>query len=212
MFFGEQIAAFFQSVFAGLLALIVMAANNTGWYLDVGGIHGLRVNHAYTFAYSAEKIRNNDILGRMGTIRLTMGKNEREGCQFILRQRYFSNLCTAEFSDFTGPGGAVIPVKVYREHYIFAGTGKEEGMFPDALIPYANGTQFTLPRQTNQGFYIELRTDSATPAGVYSATVTVPGDKDSETIKASYSVEVVDVTFPDAAYDDTCRLQKLIRA
>jgi len=205
MFIGEQISAFFKSIFTGLLALIVAAGNFFGWYIDVGGVHGSRAEYAYTFAFSTEKIQIDGILGYRDTIRVTMGKNEREGCQFILRQRYMDHLCAVTVSDFTGPDGAALKPKVYREHYIYVGAGAEkaEGTYPDALVPYANGTLMVMPRRTNQGFYIELRTDAQTPAGVYNATVTVTEESGKEALQAEVSLEVVDVTFPDAAYCET---------
>ena len=204
MFTWEQITAFFKGIFTGFVALIVMAANQFGWTVDVGGVYSTRAEYAYTFAYSCEKIKPNDILGRRETIRVTMGKNEREGFQFILRPRYGDGMrLTVEVSDAAGADGASIPAAVYKESYIRAGAGKSEGLYPDALLPYRGGAE-TAERRTNQGFYVEFRTDKATAAGIYSGTVTVKdAESGEEKLQAPFSVEVIDVTFPHAAYSET---------
>jgi len=212
MFIWEQVAAFFKGLFTGFLALIVAVSNYFGWYIDVGGVHGLRADYAYTFAYSTEKIQPNDILGKRDTIRVTMGKNEREGFQLIFRVRYKNEVpFVVELSDITGPGGAAIPASVFKESYIFAGPPMGSGVFPDALIPYGGGRE-VVSRRVNQGFYIELRTGAATPVGIYNGTVSVRKWENvglyeyaaGETlVEAPFSVEVLDVTYPDAAYSDT---------
>ena len=212
MFIGEQITAFFKSVYTGFLALIVAFANFTGLPIDAGGVHGLRGDYAYTFAYSTEKIKPDDILGKRETLRVTMGKNEREGLQLIFRVRYSNEArYVLELGDVSGPGGAKIPASVFKESYIHAGPPDRSGSFPDALIPY-DGTAATLPRRVNQGFYIELRTGTDTPEGIYEGTVRVRRWENTglyvyeagETlVSAPFTVEVADVTFPDAPFSDT---------
>jgi len=174
-----------------------------------GGIKAADGRCAYTFAYSAEKVtRTKKILGKRETLRVTMGKNEREGLQFILRQRNDQQgIFTLSLSDLANENGDAIPVVVYQEGYTFAGTGKGEGLYPDALVPYG-GEIVSAPKGINQGFYIELRTGRDTPAGVYTATVTVrdaePEHADNAaTFSALFTVEVVDVTYPGAAYNDS---------
>jgi len=215
MFTWERITAFFNCLWSGFLALIVMLASATGLAVDVGGVHGLRSDLAYTFAYSTEKIQPNDILGKQSTLRVTMGKNEREGLQFIVRGRYKgSTRYCVEFSDVTGPGGSTIPASMFKESYIFAGAGKQAGTYPDALIPY-QPNQNKLEVSTahvNQGYYIELRTDKTTPVGLYTGKITLSQrtevsqyvwETTATLLTAGFTVEVVDVTFPDAAYNDT---------
>jgi len=212
MFIWEQIAAFFKSICTGFLAFIVVVSNYFGWYIDVGGVHGLRADYAYTFAYSTEKVRQDGILGEREALCVTMGKNEREGLQFIFRVRYNDQAnYVLELSDVAGPGGAVIPASVFKESYIYAGPPMASGVFPDALVPY-HGAAAVLPRRINQGFYIELRTGADTPAGIYNGTVAVKKwesvglyvyEATETLVSAPFTVEVVDVAFPDAAYSDT---------
>ncbi|MCL2299458.1 MAG: DUF4091 domain-containing protein, partial [Firmicutes bacterium] len=183
--------------------------------IDFGGVHGLGADTAWTFAYSGEKIQQEQRLGRRKAIHLTMGKNEREGFQFILRGRNGSALqYCIELSDITGEDGAAIPVRMFKEYYIQAGTGKDAGVYPDALVPYPlnqNTLEITGERR-NQGYYFELRTAADTPAGVYTGKITVSQrrEKDGyvwETVKvlaqAEFTVEVVDAAFPEAPYSDS---------
>ncbi|MDR2686875.1 MAG: hypothetical protein LBB75_03920, partial [Oscillospiraceae bacterium] len=188
---------------AGALALGIAAANFGPTTID-GGVHAAEGRYAYTFAYSTEKVKREQILGRRETLRVTMGKNEREGVQFILRQRFDGgHIFTFSMSDVVGENGDAIPATVYQESYTFAGTGRDKGLYPDALVKY-NGEIVSAPKRMNQGFYIELRTGKDTPPGVYSATVAVKdAEKGEVSFSAPFTVEVVDVAFPDAAYNDS---------
>ena len=181
---------------------------------DTGGVHSVTGSVAYTFAHSTQKVQLEETLGRMKTIHVTMGKNEREGFQFILRGRGGNTLqyCVA-LSDVTGDNGAVIPVSVFKEHYIYAGAGKDAGMYPDALIPCpdARNTLGITGERRNQGFYIELRTAADAPAGLYTGKITVNQCRENasvwETVKvlaqAEFTVEVVNAAFPDAPGSDS---------
>jgi len=197
----------------------VLAALIVGGYfimptLDFSGVYGLNSKLAYTFAYSAEKIQSDEALGKMETIRVTMGKNEREGFQFILRGRGAWPQYCIELSDVVNENGDTIPVSMYKEHYIYAGDGKQAGIYPDALVPYPiNQNTLEIARAGgNQGYYFELHTDLDTPAGLYTGTISALqrrqlSDYSWETIEmlveADFTVEVLDVTFPDAAFNDT---------
>jgi len=208
MFIWEQTAAFFKSLYIGCLAFVVMGSAGFGWKLDVGGVHGFRADYAYTFAYSTEKIQPDGILGKRGSLRVTMGKNEREGLQFIVRGRHKNTLrYSVELSNVTNANGSTISAKMFKESYILAGAGKSgsAGMYPDALIPYQpnQGRLEAATAHINQGYYIELRTGKDTPAGIYSAEVTVISDKGQEQLRAPFTVEVVDAVFPDASYSET---------
>jgi len=197
-----------------VLALIILGGYLLMPKVDFSGIYGLNSKLAYTFAYSTEKIQQGDVLGRMETIHVTMGKNEREGFQFILHGRDGSPQYCIELSDVVGENGDILPVSMFKEHYIYAGDGKGAGTYPDALIPYPlNQNKLEIARaQSNQGYYFELRTGADTPAGIYTGKISVLQRKQGsdyvwETIdtlvEASFTVEVVDVTFPGAAYNDT---------
>ena len=181
---------------------------------DFGGVHGFYSDLAYTFAWSTQKIRVDERLGKMKTIRVTMGQNEREGFQFIVRGRSTGSLqYCLELGDVVNENGDAIPVSMFKEHYIYAGAGKDAGMHPDALSPYPinqNRLEITAARR-NQGFYIELRTDADTPAGVYTGKIAICQRREVNYVwettatlaEAEFTVEVLDVAFPDAAYSDT---------
>jgi len=181
---------------------------------DIGGVHSLYSDLAYTFAYSTEKTKVDEHLSRMKTIRVTMGKNEREGFQFILRGRSTgSQQYCVELSDAVSGDGNTIPVSMFKEHYIYAGAGKDAGMYPDALVPYPinQDTLEITAAHRNQGFYIELRTDADTPAGIYTGKISVHQRRQvnyvwettATPVEADFTVEVLDVTYPVAAYNDT---------
>jgi len=196
------------------LAIIILGGYFLMPKLDLSGVYGLNSKLAYTFARSAEKIQQDEPLGKLETIHITMGKNEREGFQFILRGRDGSPQYCIELGDVVNENGDVIPVSMYKEYYIYAGEGKSAGTYPDALVPYPiNQNTLEIARaQGNQGYYFELRTAPGTPAGLYAGKISVLQRKQNsdyswETIEtlveADFTVEVLDVTFPAAAYSET---------
>ena len=197
----------------------VLAALIAGGYfimptLDFSGVYGLSSKLAYTFAYSTEKIQQDEALGKMAAIHVAMGKNEREGFQFILRGRGAWPQYCIELGDAVNENGDTIPISMFKEYYIYAGEGKGAGTYPDALVPYPinQNTLEIAAAGRNQGYYFELRTGADTPAGIYTGKISalqrrqLP-DYSWETIEtlveAEFTVEVLDVTFPDAAYNDT---------
>ena len=199
---------------AGLCVLVLAAAFVALTRPDIGGVHGFYSDLAYTFARSTQKIQPGELLGRMKAIHITMGKSEREGFQFILRGRGGNALqYCIELSDVANENGAVIPVSMFKEHYVYAGAGKDAGTYPDALVPYPinqNRLEITADRR-NQGYYFELRTGEDTPAGIYTGKITICQRQERDYVwettrtllEAEFTVEVLDVTFPAAAYNDT---------
>ena len=133
---------------AGALAL-ALAAANYGPTVD-GGIKAADGRYAYTFAYSAEKVtRTKRLLPKRETLCVAMGKNEREGLQFVLRQRFSpGHICTVSISDLADETGNTIPAAVYQESYIYAGEGRAAGLYPDALVPYG-GEIVSAPKGIN---------------------------------------------------------------
>jgi len=211
MFIWEQFTTLFKFIFNGFLALLVTFCSYFGLYFDIGGVYdGFGADYAYTFALSTEKVKQNDILDKKDTLQVAMGKNEREGLQFIARLRNSNDMrYTLELSEVKNGSGAVIPASLYQEGYILAGAGRQSGIYPDALTRY-NGTVEVMARRKNQGYYIELRTDANTPAGIYNGAVTlrrqnwVDGVLQTETaLEAPFTVEVLDVTFPNTSYNDS---------
>ena len=215
MFILERIGAFFQGGFAWFMTILVTACNIMNLPFDFGGVHGAFKNLAYTFAYSTEKIQPDGILGTMRDMRVTMGKNEREGFQFVLRGRYEASLQYCfELSEVKNESGDTIPIHMFKEHYIYAGVNQLAGTYPDALVPYApnqNRLEITTPHK-NQGYYFELRTAADTPAGTYTGKIKIVQREEQDgyvwvtlatLVEAPFTVEVVDVTFPEAPYSDT---------
>ena len=199
---------------ASVLAILFLGGYLLMPKLDFSGVYGLNSKLAYTFARSTEKIQPEEALGKMETIHLTMGRNEREGFQFILRGRDASPQYCIELGDVKNENGDTIPIRMFKEHYIYAGEGKDAGMYPDALVPYPiNQDTLEIARtQGNQGYYFELRTGEDTPVGLYNGKISAlqrrqNSDYSWETVEtlaqAEFTVEVVDVTFPVAAYNDT---------
>jgi len=199
---------------ASVLAVLIVGGYFIMPALDFSGVYGLNSKLAYTFAYSTEKIQQDEALGKLATIHVIMGKNEREGFQFILRGRDAWPQYCIELSDVVNENGVSIPLSMYKEYYIYAGENKSAGTYPDALVPYPiNQNTLEIARaQSNQGYYFELRTGADTPAGFYTGKISVlqrregPGyvwETIETLVEADFSVEVLDVTFPDAAYNDT---------
>ena len=192
-----------QAVFA---ALVILAAYGfTGLRLAPKAAPYFHSKIEYAFALSTEKFRREDNLPKRGEMRVVLGKNEREAFQFLLRNGS-AEMFRLELGEFTGPGGTVLPATVYQEAYTYVGVTGQEGLYPDALLPYGGGTVHVPPR-SSQGFYIELRSTADTSAGVYTAPLTVLNfdyNRPEEVIvQTEITAEVLDVTFPDAATSDT---------
>ncbi|SDD41827.1 Heparinase II/III-like protein [Paenibacillus sp. UNCCL117] len=108
------------------------------------------------------------------------------------------------------------PIQLFSQHYmnvtkmtnatwILPGTGvgklqQPTGWFPDQLVPEnakpgKGGFPLTVRPNSNQGIWIEIYTDKALPAGIYTGSVHVVADGETRAIPVE--LELMDFTLPD---------------
>ncbi len=195
----DKLATVCKQISLLLLVSIQAIFAAIGLYIDVGGVHGLRTDFAYDFAYSTEKVTQSELLGYNKTFTMHLAKNEREACQIVLRNRYTGiKKVSLTVGEFKNSDGVILPAQVFEVRYILGGkTVIEYQNFPDALVPYSGG-QIGLQKQINQPFYIEVRSTKDTPAGVYTATITL-NDLEKETVafETTVTAEVWDFALPE---------------
>ena len=132
------------------------------------------------------------------TLSIGMAKNESEGAQIIVAAKKDIASYRVEISDLKS-GENTIPkddIKIYTEKYtaIEKKSNSLEGFrvgdrIPDALIPVESIVEYgddQIVSGDNQGFYVDVKTDEDTAAGVYTGTITLTLDDKS----AAYPVEV----------------------
>ncbi len=184
-----------KRITAATLALFFSVLHLFGISYDIGGVHDSLYDwFAYDFAYSTEKFEQSDTLGYDETFEMKLAKNEREGCQFVLRERIGNEYAVVEFGEFVNENGDVLESEVFLENYMVVGGSIEtSGTYPDALKPYtAKSMEYT--RHENNVFYIEVRSTADTPAGTYTAKITVTTDDEKQNIEAEVTATVWDFT------------------
>lgn len=196
--YGKRILS---TILVGIFALL----QAIGISFDIGGVHnGLYGWFSYDFAYSTEKVMQGDLLGKDKTFDIKLAKNEREACQFLMRERIGSEEATVEFGAFTNTNGDVLSSEIYLENYINVGTSNDffYGTYPDALVPYTT-KEMDFNRHVNTAFYIEVRSDENTPAGTYTSTITVTTRDEKQNFTVTLTATVWDFTLPEAPAMDT---------
>ena len=130
------------------------------------------------FDHSFSKIvQSNTVSSDRNTYKMYTAKNEKEDCQFFLSSREEKTV-KLEITDFTDNGGAVVPTFLYYEYYFSMPYGGEEQMVPDAIPECGKGQIFTVAANTSTGFIIQAQTSVDTPAGDYTATLTISDSAD----------------------------------
>ena len=133
-------------------------------------------------------------------LEVSLARNEKEGCQFILRFDEDVSGVSVKVSDITNENGEKLDVYgAYREHYVTTlrdSTDKQK-FYPDAMIPlvYDDLNSFEIKAKENQGIYITLSAGETQSAGKYTGTVTVRRDN-GEDISIPLEAEVWDFAIP----------------
>ncbi len=76
-------------------------------------------------------------------------------------------------------------------------------VYPDALIPIEQGEETELTKDFAQTFYIEARSSAQTPAGEYTATLTIKDDDGNTAIEKEVKATVWDFALPETRYTET---------
>ena len=133
-------------------------------------------------------------------LEVSLARNEKEGCQFILRFDEDVSGVSVKVSDITNENGEKLDVYgVYREHYVttLRDSTDKQNFYPDAMIPlvYDDLNSFEIKAKENQGIYITLSACETQSAGKYTGTVTVRRDN-GEDISIPLEAEVWDFAIP----------------
>ncbi len=148
----------------------------------------------------------------LGTLHISMAKNESEGAQFVIRseEREYNNL-SISVTDLVSDTGDVLlseNVKLYRERFTcaserwgYAPMEKEEinTLRPSAnvLIPmwYEDLNLSDTKKGENTIYYVDVTTNRETNAGIYKGTVILTHD--AGVFELPFEVAVYDVTLPE---------------
>lgn len=143
------------------------------------------------------------------TLKVNMARNESEGVQLMMYAKKDIDAYNVTISDLVS-GTSIIPadtVDIYQTKYLpVAGNGAKNnpdfasGEIPDALLPMETAVEYKENRVEagkNQSIYIDVTTESSTPAGVYTGAVTL--ETEENTYKMPIEVTVYDVALPDTA-------------
>lgn len=141
-------------------------------------------------------------------LKVNMARNESEGAQLMIYAKQKIDSYTVAVTDLASNDG-IIPaenVTIYQLKYQTAEAETEgnpeyaEGEIPDPMLPFETAVEYkenTIEKGKNQAIFFDVKTEKATPAGIYSAAITV--EAGNETYRIPLEVTVYDVTYPDTA-------------
>ncbi len=127
------------------------------------------------------------------TYQMRLAKNEIETAQMVLASATAREDLTIEVSDFVNGDTALTP-RIYYGYYF----DDVEGKSIVDPIPLLDGP-ISLEANKSQMFLIKIKTEKDSPAGQYSATLTVKDSDGKEIKKANVYAYVWDFTLPDAS-------------
>ncbi len=147
-------------------------------------------NHAYTKT-PAEDITSTGWY----TYTLRLAKNEAEGVHLLLASKNGHSGLSVEVTDFTNASGATLKTELMYGYYFDDVDGKT---VVDPIPWVKEGQTFDLAAGRSYMYIIKATSAIDSPAGTYTATVTVK-DKDGKVIKtAAVSAYVWDFALPEA--------------
>lgn len=149
----------------------------------------------YSFYESTDKVMEDEPLAAAATHTLRLAKNESEGVQLAFTAAEEGQY-RISFSGFENQAGALLRSEVYREEYIPC--ENEEaffGRYPDALVPLSDPVLSLKPGQ-NTVLYIRVWADGDTPAGAYSACVTLTA-ADGSSLRIPVQAQIWGFTLPE---------------
>ena len=150
------------------------------------------------FEHSFNKVLPTNITSSgLNTYCINMAKNEIEGAQFILYSAQAKTGLTAEITDFEDGEGNVLVPELFYEYYSKSFAGKT----PDAIPPLVGS--FDLTAGNSKAFYYKVTTEQDTPAGLYTATLTIKDSEQNEIKKANIFLMVWNVVLSEETASKT---------
>ncbi len=173
--------------------------------VGLGGVDSEAESIKYTFARSTDKIQPSAKMGKMADIDIALAKNEWENFQLIVASTENGEAVTLEVTDFKNENGDILPVDVYKEYYSECQypVGTVDHMYPDALIPIDGGEVTQLTKSSTQAFFIETRSSADSPAGEYTAALTLKNADGEVALNKEIKATVWDFALPEGHYSDT---------
>ncbi len=172
---------------------------------ETGGVATECEGINYTFARSTEKIKPSDTLNTMTDIDIGLAKNEREGFQIAVIAKDKKEAVKITVTDFKNENGDILPVELFKEHYVdvYYPLNEMWHVYPDALIPIEQGEKTELTKAFAQTFYIETRSTAVSPAGEYTATLTLTDGDGEVALEKQIEATVWDFALPETPCVET---------
>jgi hypothetical protein len=164
-----------------------------------GGVKTEDKTVRYDFACATEKLQPTANLGKDADYTIRLAKNEREGVQLAFVSARDEKTVRISIRSFVNGAGDELPVRIYKERYVAVpgwGTAFSDE-YPDALEPLPDDAEFTLSKNRLQPIYIETVSGKDTPAGTYTANITITDDHANVLATPTLTAEVWDFALPD---------------
>lgn len=204
MFIFSKIGNSFSKALSSLIAIIIMLTQGGGIMLR-GNIQNLLSVYSHSFYASTEKVNKYDAIKKEKSYTMYLAKNESENCQFVMRARDDRRDSFIEIGEFKNEAGEILPSEICKVCLVETDEGIN-GKKPDPLVPIEKRTEFSCASECNYIFLINVKSDKATSAGDYTATITfgnTGGDPKYEQSSAEIKAHVWNFELPDAFTMDT---------
>lgn len=143
------------------------------------------------FEHSTAKVKKTDVTpSGLDTYTVYLAKNDIQGAQFVLSSSEDMEGVSAAITDFTN-GSATIRTELFWEYYAEAADNT-----PDAIPPLQGA--FDLVAGESKAFYFKLYSTEDTPAGDYTATITVTDNSGNTLKNVTVSAHVWNFTLTEA--------------
>ncbi|MCR5040535.1 MAG: DUF4091 domain-containing protein [Clostridia bacterium] len=176
--------------------------------LLVRGVHEYVLSvPSYSFYEPTAKIPKTGALDKTADYTMKLAKNESEYCQIAFQMRLNRSNLALTCTDFTDENGNTLETSLFEEYYIKTTGETIMGSCPDPLVPVTADYKFSALGCSNYPFVIRVRTTADTPAGDYTATIsltsTTQPDNKYENLSVTVHAHVWDFVLPDAPSMDT---------
>ena len=145
----------------------------------------------YWFDYPTKKTLPHGQSSGKSTYKAYLAKNEYENIQFVISSDRPVDDLALELSDFCDNSKNALDAQILFLHYIETKKGE---LYPDPASPLTS--RFSLGAGKNQAFLIKIKSKKDTPAGEYSATLTLKASGES-LLSAKIYAKVWDFALPD---------------
>lgn len=184
-----------------MTALLLMWTESFGLEISLRGCYdSLRSLVSYSFYEPTVKVNQSGLIDKKADYTMYLAKNETEACQIVFRMRVVRSNMKVSMTEFKDENGNVLESQIYKEYYVQTDESAVlNSSYPDALVPVNEDSTFSMRREVNTPFYINVRSDENTPSGLYTATVTIENaneQKDNETMTVEVKAYVWDFTLP----------------